>query len=104
MCALIFQTGKTIFNRNTGIIAGTFSVFYLPFIKSAELLLTELLFTSILLLAIYTLALSMRAGRGVLYSALSGALIAVSLLSRSTMLLFPLFAIPLFIDEKDRAR
>lgn len=98
-CVSIFFIGKKAYGSVVGILAASISVFYLPFIKSAELLLTELLFTFILGLIIFYL-FRIRFAVKTLDCVIAGILLGLSALTRSMMLIFPLLMIPLFVSSK----
>jgi len=100
-CLLIYLIGKRIYSSTLGILAAFISVIYFPFIKSAELLLTELLFTFLLCLTIYYL-LKIQEGAKFKDCIILGLLSGIMLLTKSAMLVFPLFIIPVFIYSKNR--
>ena len=98
-CVLIYLIGKRVFTVSVGVIAGFISMAYLPFIKSAELLLSELVFTFlVLLIVLYLLKIreNMNFGNAIVLGLLSG----MSLLTRSMAILLPLFMLPVFIYSR----
>ena len=99
-CILIYSIGKKAIGAAVGGIAALVSIFYLPFVKSAGLLLTELIFTFLLLLVIFYL-LKIREGPRFKNYVILGFLLGISLLTRSVTMLFPIFMLPVFIYLKD---
>jgi len=94
-CMLIYLIGKRIYSNAAGLIASFVSIGYFPFIKSAELLLTELIFTFLLLLIILYL-LKIQESLRFKDCVILGILLGISLLTKSVMLFFPLFIVPVF--------
>lgn len=95
-CVLIYLIGKKVNSKALGIIAAFISIVYFPFIKSAELLLTELVFTFFLCLIVYYLFKIQEDVRLKNYIIL-GLLLGFALLTKSAMSLFPFFIIPVFV-------
>lgn len=102
-CALIYFIGKRAIGAAVGGIAAFISVFYPPFIKSAGRLLTELLFTFILCLIVFYL-LKIQEKMKFKNCIILGLLLGIATLTRSIMLFFPIFIIPVFIYLKDKYR
>ncbi|MFC1621062.1 ArnT family glycosyltransferase [Candidatus Omnitrophota bacterium] len=95
VCALIYLIGKRMHSFTAGIIAGISAIAYLPFIKTADLLLTEGIFTFLLLLIVFYL-LKISADLKPMNCIVLGLLLGISLLTKSAMLFFPVFMIPAF--------
>ena len=98
-CILIYLVANKVCNSSVGLWSAFISAVYPPFIKSAELLLTELFFTFLLLLIILYL-LEVRKEIDFKKCAILGSLLGISLLTRPVMLLFPIFMVPMFIYLK----
>ncbi|MDP8230816.1 MAG: glycosyltransferase family 39 protein [Candidatus Gorgyraea atricola] len=104
-CVFIYSIGNRLKGSAVGVLSASVAALYFVFIKSAELLLTESFFT-FLLCAIVFYILKIREKEAVLKNyAILGLLIGVSLLTKSAMMFFPLFLLPVFIDiKKDRTK
>ena len=100
-CVLTYLIGRKLYSRQAGILAAFISAVYLPFIKSAGLLLTELFFTFILLLIIFYLLKAKEAKAGYKDCIILGLLLTAALLTKSAMALFPLFILYFFINMKE---
>ncbi len=100
-CVLIFLIGKKMHSFALGAISGFFSIFYLPFIKSAGRLLSELLFTFFLLLIVFY-ALKVREDKKFRYCATMGLLSGAAVLTRSVAMFLPFLTIPVFIYSEKR--
>ena len=100
ICVLIYLIAKELRNSILGILSACFAIIYPPFIKSAELLLTETLFTLLLCLIVYYLVRIQRESR---YKdcAVLGLLIGLGLLTKTALIVLPIFVIPVFINKKD---
>ena len=98
-CVLIFLIAGRIGGSSMGFLSSFLFAAYPPFIKSAELLLTELFFTFILLLIIFYLFKIQEHIRNK-DCIILGILLGIGLLTRSMMILFPFFIIPVFIYSK----
>lgn len=98
-CVLIYLIGKRAGNAVLGIITASISIVYFPFIKSAELLLTELLFTFLLCLIVYYL-FKIREDTRLKNYIILGLLLGSALLTKPVMLLFPFFIMPIFFYSK----
>ncbi|MFA4992213.1 MAG: glycosyltransferase family 39 protein [Candidatus Omnitrophota bacterium] len=98
-CVLIYMIGKGVYSRTVGVWAALISAVYAPFIKAGGLLLTESFFTFILLLIVLYLIRVRERGYGPVDCSILGFLMGVSLLTKTMMLFFPLFAIPLFLRK-----
>jgi len=96
----VFLIGRKIYGFFIGLLASFVSIAYLPFIKSSCLLLTENIFTFILILIVFYLIKIQKNGKFG-DSIVLGLLLGISLLTRSTMALFILFIMPVFIHSKD---
>lgn len=99
----IFLIGKRAYSFFAGILASFISIAYSPFIKSAGLLRTENIFTFILILIVFYL-LRIRENMKLRDSIMLGLLLGLSILTKSMMLFFPIFIIPVFIYLKDKYR
>ncbi|MBN1353749.1 MAG: glycosyltransferase family 39 protein [Candidatus Omnitrophica bacterium] len=99
---LIYLTACRIFNRQTALIAGIFSVFYATFVICAKLLYSETLFSFLLVLIIYLTIAAKRRGL-VLFSAL-GFLCGFLTLVKATGLFVPFIIIFLSAIEVKRRR
>ena len=95
-CVFIFLIGKGIYDAGLGLWSVLIFIAYPPFIKSAELLLTELVFTFILALIIFYLLKIQKDARGV-DCVMLGLLSGIAMLTKSMMLFFPIFIIPVFM-------
>ena len=98
-CVLIFLIAVRIGGSSIGFLSSFLFAVYPPFIKSSELLLTELFFTSILLLIIFYLFKIQEHLRDK-DCIILGILLGIGLLTRSMMILFPFFIIPVFIYSR----
>lgn len=98
-CVLIYLIGKRIYSAFSGVLAGFISAMYLPFIKSAGLLLTESVFTFILLAATFYLVKIQREKDRFRSYAVCGLLLGISALTKTMMLFFPLFIVPVFFKK-----
>lgn len=98
-CVLIYLIGKRIYGFAIGAIASGISVFYPPFIMSTKLLLTELVFTFLLVLVILYL-LKIQEEPHLRRCIILGLLLGIALLTKSVMIFFPFFIVPLFIYLK----
>ena len=98
ICVFIYLAARKVCAVRVGLWSAFISMAYPPFIKSAELLLTELFFTFVLVLIVFYL-LEIQEGAGLKKCAILGLLLGVSSLTRPVMLLFPFFIIPVFIHS-----
>lgn len=98
-CVFIFIIGKKICNYKVGILSAFLSVIYPPFIKSAELLLTELVFTFLLTILIFYL-LKIQKDMKIKHCIIFGLALGVAALTRSAILLFPFFIVPIFVYSR----
>jgi len=89
-CLVIYWIGKEIFDERVGRVTSLVVALYPVLIGYTGLLLTETLFTFLLSIAILFLVKAVRNRSSKLY-AISGALLAIATLCRSTMILFPFF-------------
>lgn len=99
-CILIYLIGKRIYGFAIGAIAVGISLCYLPFIMSAKLLLTELVFTFLLLLVILYLLKIQEEPQRLKHCIMLGLVLGIALLTKSIMIFFPFFIIPLLIYLK----
>lgn len=95
-CVFIYLIAKKICTIKVGLFSALISIVYPPFIKSAELLITESFITFIMVLIVFYL-LEIQEGAGLKKCAILGLLLGISLLTKPMMLLFPFFIIPVFI-------
>ena len=95
-CVFIYLIAKKICTIKIGLFSALISIVYPPFIKSAELLITESFIIFILVLIVFYL-LEIQEGAGLKKCAILGLLLGISLLTKPMMLLFPFFIIPVFI-------
>jgi len=98
-CLLIYLIGKRVCGIAVARVAGFVSIVYFPFIKSAELLLTELVFM-VLLLLIVRYVLKIQKDARFKNCVILGLLLGVALLTKYIMSLFPLFIVFVFIYLK----
>jgi len=98
-CVLVYLIGKRMFTVSVGAVASFISIVYFPFIKSAELLLSELVFTFLLLLIVFYL-LKIQENMNFRDSIILGLLSGIALLTRSMAILLPLFILPVFIYSR----
>ena len=95
-CVFIFLIARRIHSAVLGILSSSISIFYLPFIKSAERLLSEPVFTFLLLLIVFYL-LKMQEDKRIRNCIIVGLLSGIALLTRNMAILFPFFMLPVFI-------
>ena len=95
-CVLIFLIGKKMHSAILGILSAAISIAYLPFIKSAERLLSELLFTFFLLLIVFYL-LKIQKDKRLRNCVMLGLLSGLASLTRPIAMLLPFFILPVFI-------
>ena len=100
-CVLIYLIGKKAIGAAAGGIAAFISIFYLPFVKSAGLLLTELLFTFLLCLIVFYL-LKIQEKMKFKNCIILGLLLGIASLTKSVMVLFPFFAMPVFVYLREK--
>jgi len=104
-CVLMCSIGDRLKGHVVGLLSALVAVLYFVFIKSTELLLTESFFTFLLCAVVFYILKVREEKAGLKDYAILGLLTGVSLLTKSAMILFPLFLLPVFIDmKKDRLK
>lgn len=98
-CVLIYLIGRKIFSAAIGALAAFISIAYLPFIKSAKILLSELVFSFFLLLIVLYI-LKIQENMNFRNSIILGLLLGIALLTRSMAILLPFFILPVFIYSR----
>ena len=100
-CVLIFLIGKKVYSITAGILSALIFVFYLPFVKSSELLLTESLSIFLLLLIVFYLLRIQESMRNK-DCVILGMLLGLALLTKPAVIFLPFFIIPVFIYLRGR--
>ncbi len=105
MCVLLALLGRRLYGDTAGIVAGCIAAVYPFFIYFTGLLLAETLFTLGLVALMLLLfecadALEKSTPRALLVSAVAGVLLGLLVLLRSSLLLFPLFLLPIWLARR----
>jgi 4-amino-4-deoxy-L-arabinose transferase-like glycosyltransferase len=105
MCVLLALLGRRLCGDTAGIVAGCIAAIYPFFVYFTGLLLAETLFTLGLVALMLFLfkcadALEKSASRTLLVSAVAGVLLGLLVLLRSSLLLFPLFLLPIWLARR----
>ena len=105
MCVLLAMLGRRLFGDAVGIVAGCIAAIYPFFIYFTGLLLAETLFTlGLVALMLFLVecadALEKSMSRTLLISAAAGVLLGLLVLLRSSLLLFPLFLLPIWLARR----
>jgi 4-amino-4-deoxy-L-arabinose transferase-like glycosyltransferase len=105
MCVLLALLGRRLYGDTVGIVAGCIAAICPFFIYFTCLLLTETLFTLGLVALMLFLfacaeALERSASRTLVVSAVAGALLGLLVLLRSSLLLFPIFLLPIWLVRR----
>jgi 4-amino-4-deoxy-L-arabinose transferase-like glycosyltransferase len=105
MCVLLALLGRRLYGDAAGIVAGCIAAIYPFFVYFTGLLLAETLFTLGLVALMLFLfecrdALEKSTSRALLVSAVAGALLGLLVLLRSSLLLFPLFLLPIWLARR----
>jgi 4-amino-4-deoxy-L-arabinose transferase-like glycosyltransferase len=108
MCVLLALLGRRLYGDAAGIVAGCIAAIYPFFVYFTGLLLAETLFTLGLVALMLFLfqcadALEKSVSRALLVSAVAGALLGLLVLLRSSLLLFPLFLLPIWLFSARRS-
>ena len=105
MCVLLALLGRRLCGDWAGIVAGCIAAIYPFFIYFTGFLLAETLFTLGLVALMLFLfecadALEKSASRALLVSVIAGVLLGLLVLLRSSLLLFPLFLLPIWLARR----
>jgi 4-amino-4-deoxy-L-arabinose transferase-like glycosyltransferase len=105
MCVLLALVGRRLYSDAAGIVGGCIAAIYPFFLFHTGLLLAETLFTLglvalMLLLFDCTEALGRSTSRTLLVSVAAGVLLGLLVLLRSSLLLFPLFLLPIWLTRR----
>ena len=105
MCVLLALLGRRLYGDAAGIVAGCIAAIYPFFVYFTGLLLAETLFTLGLVALMLFLfecahALEKSTSRTLLVSVVAGVLLGLLVLLRSSLLLFPLFLLPIWLAQR----
>ncbi len=105
MCVLLALLGRRLYGDSAGIVAGCIAAIYPLFIYYTGFLLAETLFTLGLVALMLFLfecadALQKSTSRALLVSVIAGVLLGLLVLLRSSLLLFPLFLLPIWLARR----
>ncbi len=105
MCVLLALLGRRLFGDTAGILAGSVAAVYPLFVYFTGLLLAETLFTLGLVALMLLLfqcrdALEKSTSRVLLIAAAAGAMLGLLVLLRSSLFLFPLFLLPIWLARR----
>ncbi|MFA5339151.1 MAG: glycosyltransferase family 39 protein [Candidatus Omnitrophota bacterium] len=89
-CVIIFMIARRLFDAKTAVLGALIGCFYPAFIRTTELMITELLYTFLLISIIFFLLRYIQGG-GYGNLAFCGAALGIASLTRSVIVLLPVF-------------